>query len=104
MSGAAIRWEGQVGVFTGRAGEPCYHCLYASGEEPGDSCSETGIIAPLAGIIGATQALETIKLLTGAGKPLIGRLLLLDALGMVWRQVGLPKDPACPVCSSAVGP
>ena len=101
VSGAAIRWEGQVGVFTGRTGEPCYHCLYASGEEPGDSCTETGIIAPLAGIIGAAQALETIKLLTGAGETLIGRILLLDALSMAWRQIRLLKDPACPVCSPA---
>ena len=100
VSGAAIRWEGQVSVFTGRPGEPCYHCLYAAGEEPEDSCSANGVIAPLVGIIGATQALEAIKLITGAGEPLIGRLLILDALDMSWRSIRLRKDPACPVCGA----
>ena len=101
VSGAAIRWEGQISVFTGRPGEPCYHCLYAGGQEPEDSCSTNGVVAPLVGIIGATQALEAIKLVTGAGDPLIGRLLILDALDMSWRSIRLRKDPACPVCGDA---
>lgn len=98
VSGAAIRWEGHISVFTGRPGEPCYHCLYATGEEPEDSCTANGVVAPLVGIIGSTQALEAIKLVTGAGEPLVGRLLILDALDMSWRSIRLPKDPACPVC------
>jgi molybdopterin-synthase adenylyltransferase len=101
VSGAAIGWEGQVGVFTGRPDEPCYQCLYASGEEPEDSCTANGVIAPLVGIIGAIQALEALKLLSHAGNPLTGRLLLLDALTMHWRSLRLPKDPACPVCGGA---
>ena len=98
VSGAAIRWEGQVSVFTGRRGEPCYRCLYAAGDEPEESCSANGVVAPLVGIIGATQATEAIKLLTGAGHTLAGRLLILDALEMEWRTLRLKKDPACPVC------
>ena len=98
VSGAAIRWEGQVSVFTGRTGEPCYRCLYAAGDEPEESCSANGVVAPLVGIIGATQAAEAIKLLTGAGHTLAGRLLILDALEMEWRTLRLKKDPACPVC------
>jgi adenylyltransferase/sulfurtransferase len=101
VSGAAIRWEGQVGVFTGRPDEPCYRCLYAGGEEPEDSCTANGVIAPLVGIIGATQALEAIKLLSHAGDPLVGRVLVLDALTMHWRSLRLPKDPGCPVCGGA---
>lgn len=98
VSGAAIRWEGQVGVFTGAPAEPCYRCLYAGGTEPEDSCTISGVVAPLVGIIGAVQALEAIKLLSGAGRPLVGRLLILDALTMHWRSLKLPKDPGCPVC------
>ena len=100
VSGAVTRWEGQVGVFTGAPGEPCYRCLYAGGAEPEDNCTSSGIAAPLAGIIGAVQALEAIKLVTGAGRPLVGRLLILDALTMQWRAVKLPKDPGCPVCGT----
>ena len=98
VSGAATRWEGQVGVFVGTAAEPCYRCLYAGGAEPEDTCTASGIIAPLGGIIGSIQALEAIKLLSGAGRPLVGRLLILDALTMNWRSLKLPKDPGCPVC------
>jgi len=98
VSGAAIRWEGHLSVFTGRPGEPCYRCLYGSGEGPEDTCTANGVVAPLVGIIGSAQALEAIKLVTGAGTPVIGRLLILDALDMSWRSIRLPKDPACPVC------
>jgi len=100
VSGAAIRWEGQIGVFTGKPGQPCYRCLYSGGEQPEDTCVANGVVAPLVGIIGATQALEAVKLLTGAGQPLAGRLLLFDALEMVWRTLRLPKDPGCPVCGA----
>jgi adenylyltransferase/sulfurtransferase len=98
VSGAAIRLEGQVSVFTGQPGSPCYHCLYPSEGQLDESCSANGVLAPLVGAIGSVQAIEAIKLLTGAGHPLVGRLLLLDALQMEWRSIKLNPDPACPVC------
>ncbi len=99
ISGAAIRLEGQVAVFPNSGGDtPCYRCLYReAGELPG-TCSENGVLAPVVGIIGAIQATETIKWLTGLGEPLTGRLLLMDAATMEWRTLRLPRDPACPVC------
>jgi len=99
VSGAAIRWDGQITVFEGRPGGPCYRCLYTEEGEEELRCSDNGVVAPLVGIIGAMQALEAIKLLCGAGQPLGGRLLLLDALHMHWRELRLRPDPACPVCS-----
>ena len=102
VSGAAIRWDGQVTVFTGQPGEPCYRCLYTEEGEEELRCSENGVIAPLVGIIGAVQALEAIKLLCSVGQPLAGRLLMLDALRMQWRELRLRPDPACPVCSRQV--
>ena len=99
VSGAAIRLEGQVSVFTGQPGDPCYRCLYGGEGEMDETCSENGVLAPLVGIIGSLQATEAIKVLTGAGAPLIGRLLLLDALDMQWRTLKLKADPACPTCS-----
>ncbi len=99
VSGAAIRMEGQVSVFTGQPGDPCYRCLYGGGGELDESCSENGVLAPLVGIIGSIQATEAIKLLTGAGTSLSGRLLLLDALEMQWRSLKLQADPECPTCS-----
>lgn len=98
VSGAAIRMEGQVSVFTGQPGSPCYHCLYPSEGQLDETCSANGVLAPLVGAIGSIQAIEAIKLLTGAGDPLVGRLLLFDALQMEWRTVKLKPDPACPVC------
>jgi adenylyltransferase/sulfurtransferase len=98
VSGAAIRMEGQVSVFSGRPGSPCYHCLYPDEGELDESCSANGVLAPLVGVIGSIQAIEAIKLLSGAGQPLTGRLLLFDALQMEWRSVKLKADPACPVC------
>ncbi|MCU7828967.1 MAG: molybdopterin-synthase adenylyltransferase MoeB [Candidatus Thiodiazotropha sp. (ex Myrtea sp. 'scaly one' KF741663)] len=99
ISGAAIRMEGQVSVFTGQPGDPCYHCLYPSEGQIDETCSANGVLAPLVGVIGSIQAIEAIKVLTGAGTPLIGKLLLFDALQMEWRTIGLRPDPACPVCS-----
>jgi molybdopterin/thiamine biosynthesis adenylyltransferase len=96
VSGAAIRWEGQVAVFNG---QPCYHCLYGESGEPEDTCSTNGVLAPVVGIIGSIQAVEAIKVLTSAGIPLTGRLLLMDALRMEWRSVKLNPDPNCPVCA-----
>ncbi|MGD9165038.1 MAG: molybdopterin-synthase adenylyltransferase MoeB, partial [Chromatiales bacterium] len=98
VSGAAIRMEGQVSVFTGQPGTPCYHCLYPEEGQLDESCSANGVLAPLVGVIGSIQAIEAIKLLSGAGEPLVGRLLLFDALQMEWRSVKLKADPACPVC------
>ncbi len=99
VSGAAIRMEGQVSVFTGLPGDPCYHCLYGSGSEVNETCSENGVLAPVVGIIGSVQATEAIKVLTGIGTTLNGKLMLLDALHMQWRTLKLKADPDCPVCS-----
>lgn len=101
VSGAAIRGEGQVSVYDQRvAGSPCYHCLYSDQGNEDLNCSEAGVIAPLVGMIGSVQAMEAIKLLSGVGKPLVGRLLLLDAWDMRWREMKLAPDPDCPVCGA----
>lgn len=100
VSGAAIRGEGQLSVYdTRQSGSPCYHCLYPEGGNEELTCSEAGVIAPLVGMIGSAQAMEAIKVISGVGKPLVGRLLILDAWQMQWREMKLAKDPACPVCS-----
>lgn len=102
VSGAAIRWEGQVTAFDPRIPDtPCYQCLYPSGDNAALNCSENGVIAPLVGIIGTCQALEVIKLLTGIGESLVGYLLFFDAKRMEWRKLRLPKNPHCPTCSVA---
>lgn len=99
VSGAAIRWEGQVAVFHNeRDDNPCYRCLYPEGREGEELCSENGVLAPVVGIIGSVQATEAIKVLLGVGETLGGRLLLLDALAMEWRSMRLRKDSACPLC------
>jgi len=98
VSGAAIRTEGQVSVFMGQSGGPCYQCLYPSEGQIDETCSANGVLAPLVGVIGSIQAIEAIKVLTGAGNPLAGRLMLFDALEMEWHTVTLKPDPACPVC------
>jgi adenylyltransferase/sulfurtransferase len=99
VSGAAIRMEGQVSVFTGQPGDPCYRCLYGPGDEE-ESCTDNGILAPVVGIIGSIQATEAIKLITGAGTSLNGKLLLLGAMDMQWRTLKLKADPQCPVCAN----
>ena len=103
VSGAAIRMEGQVSVFSGQPGDPCYRCLYGEGVEVEQTCSENGVLAPVVGIIGSIQATEAIKILTGAGTSLVGTLLILDALHMQWRSLKLTPDPKCPVCSLSQG-
>ena len=102
VSGAAIRFDGQIAVFDARdPHNPCYHCLFGEGDEFEETrCATMGVFAPLVGIIGATQAAEALKLLAPAGRSLAGRLLLLDALEMQWREVRVLKDPACPVCGA----
>lgn len=96
VSGALGRWSGQVGVFAGR---PCYHCLVPESPPDAETCARVGVVGALAGVIGAMAALETIKIITGAGEPLIGRLLLYDGLSATSRTVTVTPDPACPVCS-----
>jgi adenylyltransferase/sulfurtransferase len=100
VSGAAIRFDGQLAVFDPRGhGGPCYHCLFGEGDEFEETrCATMGVFAPLVGMIGAAQAAEALKLLAGIGRSLAGRLLLLDALAMEWREVRVLRDPACPVC------
>jgi len=83
------------------AKSPCYHCLFGEGEEIEETrCATMGVFAPLTGIVGATQAAEALKLIAGAGTSLAGRLLLLDALAMHWREMRVPRDLGCPVCSA----
>lgn len=103
VSGAAIRFDGQVSVFDARrADSPCYACVFpdtATFEE--ERCATMGVFAPLVGIIGAMQAAEALKLLCGIGEPLTGRLLMLDGRAMAWNDIRLGRDTACPVCSAA---
>ncbi|MFO7170010.1 MAG: molybdopterin-synthase adenylyltransferase MoeB [Chloroflexota bacterium] len=98
--GSIFRFEGQATVFHPKAGGPCYRCLYPEPPPPGlvPSCAEGGVLGVLPGVIGTIQATETIKLLTGIGEPLIGRLMLYDALAMRFRELKLRRNPECPVC------
>jgi adenylyltransferase/sulfurtransferase len=99
--GSIFRFEGQASVFYAREG-PCYRCLYPEPPPPGlvPSCAEGGVLGVLPGIVGCIQAMETIKLIIGEGQPLIGRLLVFDALGIKFRELKLRKDPDCPVCGT----
>jgi adenylyltransferase/sulfurtransferase len=99
--GSIFRFEGQASVFYAPEG-PCYRCLYPEPPPPGlvPSCAEGGVLGVLPGIIGCVQALETLKLILGKGQPLIGRLLLFDALGMKFRELKLRKNPDCPICGA----
>jgi len=102
VSGAAIRFEGQVGVFDTRdADAPCYHCLFPEAQDvEALSCATTGVFAPLVGIIGSMQAAEAIKVIASLGTTLKGRLLILDAMDMQWHSVRVKRDPECVVCSA----
>ena len=102
VSGAAVRFDGQVAVFDMRTrASPCYSCLFPEhGEAEEERCAVMGVFAPLTGIVGSMQAAEALKVLTGAGETLAGRLLLLDALTMQVRTIRLEKDPACLVCAT----
>ncbi len=99
ISGSVFQFEGQASVFWARRG-PCYRCLHPDPPPPGvmPSCAEAGVLGVLPGVVGLWQATETIKLIVGIGDPLIGRLLLYDALSMRMRSVTLRKDPACAIC------
>lgn len=96
VSGALGRWSGQVGVFAGR---PCYRCLVPESPPDAETCARVGVVGALAGVVGAMAALEAIKLITGAGQSLTGRLLIYDGLAGTARTVGVAADPACPVCA-----
>ncbi len=98
--GSIFRFEGQTTVFDPSRGGPCYRCLYPEPPPPGlvPSCAEGGVLGVLPGVIGTIQATEAIKLITGVGEPLIGRLLLYDALAMRFRELKLRRNPDCPVC------
>ncbi|MFP5505146.1 MAG: HesA/MoeB/ThiF family protein [Gammaproteobacteria bacterium] len=99
VSGAAIRMEGQVAVFIPALPDsPCYRCLYREAGETEQTCAENGVLAPIVGIVGSLQALEAIKVLTGIGEPLCGRLLLIDGKRLDIRTLKLRRDPDCPVC------
>lgn len=100
VSGAAIRFEGQVSVFNPGDGQsPCYNCLYGNGEEDQQNCATNGVIAPITGIVGSIQALEAMKVIIHAGETLIGRLLLIDGLAMNIRTMRFKRNPHCPTCS-----
>ncbi len=102
VSAAMLRFEGQVSVFDYRNKEnsPCYRCLFPEPPPPGlvPSCQEAGILGSIGGIMGCIQATEAIKLILGIGEPLVGKLLIMDALSMDFRKVKLRKDPNCPLC------
>lgn len=99
VSGAAIRMNGQLAVYDFRQSNvPCYRCLYDEQSNENLSCSESGILGPVVGTIGTMQALEAIKLLSGMGQTLNGRLMIFDGLNAQWQTMGLSADPECPVC------
>lgn len=101
VSGAAVRLEGQVGVFRpDRPDSPCYRCLYEDAPEPAETCAANGILPPVVGIIGSVMAAEAVKLLAGFGETLTGRLLILDSASMSTRTLRLRRDPECPVCAA----
>ncbi len=102
VSGAAVRFDGQLSVFDLRSAESaCYACLFPEdGEAEEVQCAVMGVFAPLTGIVGAMQAAEAIKLLAGAGEPLAGRLLMLDLLSAEYRSVRIRRDPQCAVCGA----
>jgi adenylyltransferase/sulfurtransferase len=100
VSGAAIRMQGQVAVFDSRDdSSPCYNCLYKPGETAEDTCSASGVLSPIVGIIGSLQALEALKLILSLGDTLAGRLVVFDGLTHDWRTLRLQRDPGCQVCN-----
>lgn len=99
VSGAAIRFEGQLASFSMQGDSACYHCLSQLFGEQQLSCMEAGILSPVVGVVGVMQALEAVKILAGVGTPLYGKLQLFDGLTSQWRQFNLAKDPGCAVCA-----
>jgi molybdopterin/thiamine biosynthesis adenylyltransferase len=102
VSGAVIRWDGQVTVFDPRQSDsPCYACVFAPDQPPPEvQCATMGVLAPLVGVIGSLQAAEALKLLAGVGATLMGRLQMLDGRHMAWSELRLLRQPDCPVCGS----
>ena len=101
VSGAAIRWEGQVALFDPRRPDsPCYRCLYPEGDDGALNCAENGVVAPLVGVVGAVQAMEAVKAITSVGDPLVGHVLYYDAKRADWRKFRLNRRPGCPVCGN----
>lgn len=98
VSGAAIRFEGQLTVLRPDQGGPCYRCLYRDEDSQAETCAANGVLPPVVGVIGALQAMEAVKVLLELGAPAAGRLLLYDGLAAQWRELRFPRDPACPVC------
>lgn len=103
ISGAAIRLEAQISVFPNDGSDaPCYRCLYKEENEIAEACSQSGVLGPVVGVIGSMQALEALKILSGIGSSLVGRVMLFDAQRLEWRTLKLKRDPACPVCALPV--
>jgi molybdopterin/thiamine biosynthesis adenylyltransferase len=102
VSGAGIRFDGQIAVFDLRREDaPCYHCLFAEDAQAQEErCATLGVFAPLVGVVGTMQAMEAIKLVTGVGETLAGRLVLFDALASRWHEVRLARDPHCRICGA----
>jgi len=101
ISGAAIRFDGQIMVVrSDKPGTPCYRCLYKDGDETVETCAQTGILGPVVGMVGCVQAIETLKIITGIGDDLTGRLVLFDGLAMEWNEIQLMQSSDCPVCNA----
>jgi molybdopterin-synthase adenylyltransferase len=101
VSGAALRFDGQLAVFRPDLDGPCYRCLYAESDEVLENCRNNGVLAPLVGVIGSLMAVEAIKVLVGLGADSAGRVLIYDARTLRWRELKLLRDPACPACAPA---
>ena len=101
VSGAAIRFDGQISVYDSRQSDaPCYRCLYNDTDSAADTCAQAGILGPVVGMVGCVQAAEALKLICEIGTSLSGRLVLLDGLSMEWNEIRLRRNPQCPVCGS----
>jgi adenylyltransferase/sulfurtransferase len=102
VSGAAIKMDGQISVFDFRQSDSaCYHCLFPESDEVEETrCATMGVFAPLVGVIGCLQAAEALKLISGVGRTLQGRLVLLNVASQNWREIRVQKDPMCPVCGT----
>lgn len=101
VSGAIGRWDGQVGVFAPGLGAPCYQCWVPEAPPDAERCAEVGVVGALTGVIGSLMALEAVKLITGAGAPLLGRLIVFDGLSGRTRTVSVHRDPTCPICAAS---
>lgn len=100
VSGAAIRFDGQISVYDSRlSNSPCYRCLYGESHADADSCAQAGILGPVVGMVGCVQAIEAIKLICSIGESLVGRLVLFDGLAMQWNEIQLSRNPKCATCS-----